>query len=134
VTASSAGKSNGAGPVGPSEAEFAVAHLTELSPDLRGCAVIGPGGKVLASSGGSERWADAAAGFLAAADDAAGEPIEHVHVGTEDGEAFAVRSGELAMVAVTDRFTLSSLVLFDIRTILRDLAGGGEVVDRRAGA
>jgi hypothetical protein len=52
-------------------------------------------------------------------------------VGTEDGEAFALRSGELTMVAVTDRFTLTSLVLSDMRSLLRDLAAG-EVADHRA--
>jgi len=35
------------------------------------------------------------------------------------------------MVAVTDRFTLTSLVLSDMRTLLHDVAAG-EVVDRRA--
>jgi hypothetical protein len=118
--------------IDPGEAEFAISHLQELSPDLRGCAVLDAEGNALASSGAADRWAPAAAGFLAAADDAAGEPVEHVHVGTEDGEAFAVRHDGLAMVAVTERFTLASLVIFDMRTILRDLAEGGSVVDRRA--
>ena len=40
---------------------------------------------------------------------------------TEDGEAFAVRQGELAMVAVAERFTLASLMIFDMRAVLRDL-------------
>ncbi len=120
--------------IAPEAARAAVDHLTELSVDLRGCALLGEGGSVLACSADDERWASAAQEFLAAADDAAGEPVEHAHVGTEDGEAYAVRHGELAMLAVTERFTLSSLVLFDMRTILRDLTKGGEVVDRRAGA
>ncbi len=42
-----------------------------------------------------------------------------------------MRRGELAMVAVTERFTLASLVISDMRVILRDLSAG-EVVDRRA--
>ena len=37
-------------------------------------------------------------------------------------EAFAVREGDLAMVAVTERFTLASLMIFDMRAVLRDLA------------
>jgi hypothetical protein len=36
------------------------------------------------------------------------------------------------MVAVTERFTLASLMLFDMRTVLRDLASGNGVPDRRA--
>jgi hypothetical protein len=114
-------------------AEFAVAHMRELSPDLRGCALLDSEQTVLAASGEPERWWDAAAGLLAAADAAGSEPAEAVHVGTEDGEAFAVRHDGLAMVAVTDRFSLASLVIFDMRTILRDLAGRGEALDRRAG-
>jgi hypothetical protein len=52
-------------------------------------------------------------------------------VATEAGEAFAVRQSGLAMVAVADRFTLASLMLFDMRTVLRDLASGEGVPDRR---
>ena len=53
---------------------------------------------------------------------AGGDRAESVHVGTEDGEVFAVRHGELAMVAVSERFTLASLMLFDMRMALRELA------------
>ncbi len=120
--------------IAPQAARSAIDHLTELSVDLRGCALLAADGSVLAASGDGERWASAAREFLEAADEAAGEPVEHAHVGTEDGEAYAVRHGELAMLAVTERFTLSSLVLFDMRTILRDLAKSGDVIDRRAGA
>jgi hypothetical protein len=42
-------------------------------------------------------------------------------VATEDGEAFAVRHEDLAMVAVAERFTLASLMIFDMRAVLRDL-------------
>jgi len=113
------------------DAELAVARMGEMSPDLRGCAVLTGGGEVLAASDAGD-WAKAGAGFLAAADAAGDEPAKHVHVATEDGEAFAVREGDLAMVAVTERFTLSSLVLFDMRTILRDLVAGKGIPDRRA--
>src|SRR5437867_12738650 len=99
-----------------------------MSADLRGAALVGDDGAVLAASGEPERWGEAAAAFLAAADAAAGEQASHAHVATEDGEAFALRHGGLALVAVTDRFTLASLMLFDMRAVLRDLipaAGGG---------
>ncbi len=100
----------------------AVERLAELSQDLRGCAVLGPGGELLAASGDAEAWGDAAGALLAAADSASGEPAEHVHVGTEDGEAFAVRHRGLAIVAVAKRFTLASLMVFDMRTVLRELS------------
>jgi hypothetical protein len=103
-------------------AEAAVARLTEMSPDLRGCAVLDPEGRALAASGDQDGWSSAGAGLLTAADAAADEPADHVHVATEDGEAFAVRHEGLAMVAVAERFTLASLMIFDMRAVLRDLA------------
>ena len=103
-------------------AETAVARLREMSADLRGCALLAPDGRVLAATGDRGRWQAAASELLAAADEAADAPASHVHVATEDGEAFAVREGGLAMVAVTDRFTLASLMIFDMRAVLRDLA------------
>jgi hypothetical protein len=114
------------------DAELAMVRMGEMSPDLRGCAVLDAGGEALAASGDRERWAAAGAELLAAADAAGGEPVIQAHVATEDGEAFAVREGDLAMVAVADRFTLASLMLFDMRTVLRDLASGGGIPDRRA--
>jgi hypothetical protein len=109
----------------PSEesAEAALAFLTEMSPDLRGAAVLGPGGKVLAATGGEPgRWADDAAALFAVADAAEGVPVEQVHIATEQGEVFAIRNAGLAAVAVTERFALASLMLFDMRSMLRELA------------
>jgi hypothetical protein len=105
-------------------AEAAVARLGEMSPDLRGCAILGSEGHALAASGDAVQWADAGAALLAAADAAGHEPASHVHIATEDGEAFAVRHEGLAMVAVAERFTLASLMIFDMRAVLRDLAKG----------
>lgn len=106
--------------------------MGEISDGLRGCAIVGPRNRPLAASGDAAVWAEAAGRLMGAARSARdGEQPAAVHVGTEEGEAFAVQDGELTMVAVTDRFTLTSLVLSDMRTLLRDLAGG-EVADRRA--
>jgi predicted regulator of Ras-like GTPase activity (Roadblock/LC7/MglB family) len=107
------------------EAEAAVARMREMSADLRGCAILGPDGAVLAATSDRERWGAAGAELLAAADSARGEPVARVHVATADGEAFALREGGLAMVAVANRFTLASLMLFDMRATLRDLAAAG---------
>jgi hypothetical protein len=104
------------------DAELAVARLREMSTDLRGAAVLDSDGRPLAASGNVERWGDAGRALLAAADAAAGEPAAQAHVGTEDGEAFAVRQDGVAMVAVADRFTLASLMVCDMRAVLRDLA------------
>lgn len=102
--------------------EEAVAYLKEISPELRGCAIIDPNGHVLAATGeDSESWTDPARELVAAADAATGEPAAHVHVATGDGEVFAVRYGKLTAVAVAERFVLSSLMAFDLRAVLREL-------------
>ena len=112
------------------EAAAALGRMREMSADLRGCAILAADGRVLAASGEDDRWGAAGAEFLAAADSSRGEPVARVHVATSDGEAFALREGGLAMVTVADRFTLASLMFFDMRAVLRDLAAalpsGGE--------
>jgi hypothetical protein len=108
----------------------ALAFLAEMSPDLRGAAILGPGGAVLAAGGDAGRWREDVAALFEVADRAGGEPVEQVHVGTEQGEVFALRHAGLAAVAVTERFALASLTFFDMRALLRDLAAGG---DGRAG-
>jgi hypothetical protein len=104
------------------DAEVAVARLTSMSGDLRGCVIFDAAGDPLAASGPLDDWARAGRDLLAAADAAAGEAVTHAHVGTEDGEAFAVRHRGFALIAAADRFTLAGLLLFDIRSVLRDLA------------
>ena len=108
----------------------ALAFLTEMSPDLRGAAILDAAGSVLAAEGDAERWGEDAAALLEVADRGGGEPVEQVHVGTEQGEVFALRHAGLVAVAVTERFALASLTFFDMRALLRDLAAGG---DGRAG-
>ena len=125
-----------AAPTPPSaaDAEVAVARLEAMSSDLRGCAILAPDGSTLGASGSVEPWSPAASGLLAAADTAAGEIVSHVHVGTEDGEVFAVRQDGYALVAAANRFALASLMFFDMRAILRDLLAGPDTPSIRAAA
>ena len=104
-------------------AAAALEFLAEMSPDLRGAAILGPGGEVLAATAGEkERWREDAAALFAAADGAEEAPVEQVHIATQQGEVFAIRHAGLAAIAVTDRFALASLMLFDMRSMLRELA------------
>jgi predicted regulator of Ras-like GTPase activity (Roadblock/LC7/MglB family) len=114
-------------------AELALAFLAEMSPDLRGAAILDRDGAVLAAGGDGERWREDAAALFEVADRAGGEPVEQVHVGTEQGEVFALRHAGLAAVAVTERFALASLTFFDMRSLLRDLAAGGDGRGREGG-
>jgi predicted regulator of Ras-like GTPase activity (Roadblock/LC7/MglB family) len=110
-------------PVSGEAAERAIDLLAELSPDLRGAAILDADGAALAATAEPRRWAEDAANLLAIADRAGAEPAEQVHIATEQGEVFAVRAAGLSAVAVTERFALASLLFFDMRAILRDLAG-----------
>ena len=119
-------------------AEAALAFLTEMSPDLRGAAILGADGAVLAATGEPGRWREDAAALFEIADGAEAEAVEQIHVATEQGEVFALRHAEYAAVAVTERFALASLLFFDMRSTLRELArgdlstaGGGQVTEGR---
>jgi hypothetical protein len=110
------------------DAGRAVSYLQEISPEMRGCAILAGDGRVLAATGDPEGWGDPARDLVVAADTAGEEPVAHAHVATGDGEAFCVREHGLVAVAVTERFVLSSLMTFDLRIALRQLgqAGVGE--------
>lgn len=107
-------------------AAAALAFLGEMSPDLRAAAILDGEGEVLAADGDAARWREDAANLFRVADAAGEEPVEQLHVATEQGEVFALRHGGLAAIAVTERFALASLTLFDLRAVLRDLARAGE--------
>jgi hypothetical protein len=95
----------------------------ELSPEMRAGAIL-DSGEVIAASGDGD-WAEPSLALLGAAD-ADGEPAEQVHIATEAGEVFALREGSLTAVAVTERYVLASLMAFDMRAVLRDLASGAQ--------
>ncbi len=99
----------------------------ELSPEMRGGAILA-GGEVLAATTDEGEWGESALALLVAADSGGGS-AEQVHVATEAGEVFAIREGKLAAIAVTERFVLASLMAFDMRAALRDLAAGGAASD-----
>ena len=107
-------------------AERALAFLAEMSPDLRGAAILDGAGDVLAATDEPARWGADVAALLELADRAGTEEVEQIHIATEQGEVFAIRNAGLVAVAVTDRFPLASVLFFDMRSILRDLAGGGD--------
>jgi hypothetical protein len=106
-------------------AEQALAYLAEMSPDVRGAAILGRGGEVLAASRDGEGWAREALAMLEAVDSEREEPAEHVHVATEQGEVFLLRRQGMVAVTVTDRFALASVMSFDMRAVLRDLTPQG---------
>jgi hypothetical protein len=94
---------------------LALDYLRELSADIRSGVVLDPKGTLLA---GPEHLADAARDLLAGAPGA-----EELHVSTADGAVFAARSDRHALVVVCGRLALPSLIRYDLRLVLADLAG-----------
>jgi hypothetical protein len=95
---------------------LALDYLRELSADIRSGVVLDPQGALLA---GPDHLAEAARDLLVAAGEA-----EEVHVSVADGAVFAARSDRYALVVVCGRFALPSLIRYDLRLVLADLAGG----------
>lgn len=102
-----------------------LAFFTEMSPDLRGAAILAGDGTVLAASGEAAGWAVEGVNLLRVADAAGGEPVEQLHVATQAGEVFALRAHGFVAITVTERLALASLTFFDMRSVLRELARGG---------
>jgi hypothetical protein len=93
----------------------ALDYLRELSADIRSGVVLDPKGALLA---GPEDLSEAARDLLTAAPEA-----EELHVSTADGGVFAARSASHAVVVVCGRLALPSLIRYDLRLVLADLAG-----------
>lgn len=94
---------------------LALDYLRELSADIRTGVVLDPEGTLLA---GPEHLEEGARELLAGAPGA-----EEVHVSTADGAVFAARSERHALVVVCGRLALPSLIRYDLRVVLADLAG-----------
>jgi hypothetical protein len=107
----------------PDRASALLERLAELSPDLLDAAILDADGVQIVSSDGTD-WSTGARELWAAADGGSAGSSTQVHVGTEDGEVFAVRGGATSIVATSRRFALASLMLTDLRRVLRDLEGG----------
>ena len=57
------------------------------------------------------------------ADAADSQVVTQVEVSTGDGAVFAVRDERWSIAVVTGRFALSSLMFYDLRSVLGDLEG-----------
>jgi hypothetical protein len=96
-----------------------------MSEDARAAVILDARGS-LAGASGTDRAPDLAslAGELLEAVDAAapGERPEQVEAQVEGGAVFVVRRPDWALAAVTRRSALSSLMFYDIRAVLGELA------------
>jgi len=100
-----------------------IAELMDESTGVRACAVIASDGSLLAQSSEND-WAGAIAELWSAAGSHGDREPTQIHVATEEGEIYAAREDGATAVAITDRFTLASLMFCDLRSALRKLAPG----------
>jgi len=110
------------------DAEQAIADLMEISSQVEAAVLVGAGGEALAASVPPERaarLAGAAARLLDAASAAAGgsQPAQ-LEAATRGGSVFVVREGGHTLAATTEPDPTAGLVLYDLRTCLRQLADG----------
>jgi hypothetical protein len=116
----------------PLTPDLALAYLAELSTDIRAAAVLDESGAVAAQSGFDEDGADQVRDvvgdlFQHAAEAAADGPAPtQVEVVLPEGVVYALRDHGWTLAVVAGRFALSSLMFFDLRMVVRDLAGIGE--------
>jgi hypothetical protein len=107
----------------PGAAAELLSRFVADSLELREGAIFDPTGRQLFATDGAD-WT-AGAGRLWDAAEAGEREISYVHVGTEAGEVLAVRSPAGSAIVVSERFPLASLVLSDLRAVLRELDGAG---------
>ena len=105
-------------------AAAALAYLDQLQPELRAAAILDRSDAVMAAVGFNNGWQAQTERLITLID--SDRVAREAHVATQSGEIFLVREGEFALLAVTHRFVLASLVSFDMRTVLRDLIRGSK--------
>jgi hypothetical protein len=104
--------------------ELALQYLAELSTDIKASAVLSRDGRTAAASRSGEAGDELRTltrQLLESADQADDRPVTQVEVSTGDGAVYAVRDEHWMIGVVTGRFALSSLMFYDLRTVLGGL-------------
>ena len=103
-------------------------YLAALSTDIRAGVLLDDTGSVAAHSGcGDEsaaRLGELALELFGRAQEAADAEIgtvAQVEVTSLEGGVFGLRRGDWVLAVVTGRFALSSLMFYDLRSVLSDL-------------
>ena len=104
-------------------------YLGELSTDIKASVVLSADGRTAAASKPGEtgdRLRELTQQLFERADSADSQVVTQVEVSTGDGAVYAVRDERWTVGVVTGRFALSSLMFYDLRSVLGDLEGRGE--------
>jgi predicted regulator of Ras-like GTPase activity (Roadblock/LC7/MglB family) len=104
--------------------ELALQYLGELSTDIKASVLLSSEGRAAAASRPGEAGDQLSALVLELferADAADSEAVSQVEVATGSGSVFAVRGERWTVAVVTGRFALSSLMFYDLRSVLGDI-------------
>ena len=118
--------------------ELALRYLLELSSDIRLAMLLDPDGGLLAAApqpppGRLAELAGQLSGEAGALFGGDGDEVE-IDAACEGGTLFLIRSGEGAMVCLTDRSVLPGLIFYDMHAVLTDLERAASAEARRVGA
>ncbi|CAA9487172.1 MAG: hypothetical protein AVDCRST_MAG45-521 [uncultured Solirubrobacterales bacterium] len=106
----------------------ALRELSERTADVRAAIALGPDDSLLAAEPTrgdlGERLRDLTLAVLEGADAAADEPPAEVEIATHAGAVYVVRGEGATLAVVAGRLTLSSLMRYDLRRALAELAEG----------
>lgn len=115
-------------PASASTSEPALRRLAERSPEVRAAIVLAEDGSLAAVEPGDEglgeRLRELTLAMIEGADGAEGDPPAEIEVATPAGAVYVVREGA-TLTVVAGRFSLSSLLRYDVRAALADLDRGG---------
>lgn len=108
----------------PLTPELALQYLGELSTDIKESIVVSADGRTAAASRPGEsgdRLRELTRELFTRAEAVDAQSVTQVEVSTGDGAVYAVRDDTWMIGVVTGRFALSSLMFYDLRSVLGDL-------------
>lgn len=101
-------------------------RLVDSSTDVMAAVILDAAGGLVDASGveraRARELADLVRRLVERADGVSADPVEQIEVQTTGGAVFAVRDTRHVLACVTRRPALSSLVLYDLRHALGELA------------
>ena len=106
--------------------ELALQYLGELSTDIKASVIMSADARSEATSKPGEtgdKLRDLTRQLFEHAGEVDDQAVTQVEVTTGDGGVFAVRDERWTIGVVTGRFALSSLMFYDLRSVLGDLGG-----------
>ena len=110
----------------PLTPELALDYLGQLSTDIKASVIVSADGRTAAASrpgDNGDRLRELSQQLFGRADAADSHVVTQIEVSTGDGAVYAVRDERWTIGVVTGRFALSSLMFYDLRSVLGDLEG-----------